>query len=381
MLASGAAGAIDWPDYQIHGFAAQGFAWSDGNDVLGNSRQGSFKFYEAALNGSADFGHGLLASAQGLVRRAGRVDDGAARLDYGLLDYEFLRSPDVSAGLRVGKVRNELGFFNSSRDVVFARPGILLPDSIYGDLSGQQRSLLFSAEGAQLYGDLRLGEHELSLNGGFGRSHWLDNDEKRLLFSFTVPFDSDLHQFWHLRLLDDIDGGRWQVAGSYLHARIGLDVPSFTARGDFDIDLFVLSGRFNASAFSLTSELTAQRTDQSLSIGGSPSNASHWSDGGYLQGDWRFLPHWSAMARFDSSFADRKDRDGSQCPATGMLPYQCYSYDGAVGLKWLSDVHWGIWGELHRFDGVFERYSSLDNQGRVPAQRWNLFLLMAAYRF
>ncbi len=53
-------------DYQVHGYAAQGFVYTDDNNFFGESSEGSFDYYEAGLNASVQV-HPRLT-----LRRAGR---------------------------------------------------------------------------------------------------------------------------------------------------------------------------------------------------------------------------------------------------------------------------------------------------------------------
>src|SRR5579862_1797261 len=123
-------------DYQVHGYAAQGFVLSSGDNFFGHSTNGSLDYYEAGLNAAVQLQSNLMIAAGGAIRTAGITDSGRPRLDYALLDYRFLPGIksdagfDANAGLRVGKVKNPLSFFNETRDVIFTRPSILLP-SVY----------------------------------------------------------------------------------------------------------------------------------------------------------------------------------------------------------------------------------------------------------
>jgi inorganic pyrophosphatase len=53
------------------------------------------------------------------------------RLDYGFVDRTLLADGDDQVGLRLGKIKNPIGFFNTTRDVAHTRPGIIMPQSIY----------------------------------------------------------------------------------------------------------------------------------------------------------------------------------------------------------------------------------------------------------
>src|SRR5690349_19255564 len=124
-------------DYQVHGYAAQGFVLSQHNDFFGDSTDGSFNYYEAGINAGVQVSPKLLLAAQAAVRDAGISDDGSVRLDYALADYRLFSEATTQAGLRAGKVKNALGFYNETRDVVFTRPSILMP-GVYSDNQNQR---------------------------------------------------------------------------------------------------------------------------------------------------------------------------------------------------------------------------------------------------
>lgn len=365
-------------DYQLHGFAAQGFAWSEGNNVLGHSTTGSVAFNEFGLNGAVTLAPGLLLSAQGLVRDAGKTEDDSLRLDYAQIDYGFLRNAGFNAGIRAGRVKNPFGLYNDTRDVVFTRPGILLPQSIYLEGEGL-RSLLFSSDGAQLYGGTSLGDHYTSLTVTHGLDRRFSDLQKRVLFGGSLPADIDLTDFYVARLQDESDGGVWRTAFSFIHGDLEVvPNPGVPLSGHLAANLFVLSGRYNGERVSITSEysLIASRGEFSLS---GPIDGK--SDGGYVQGDYRLNPQWSLMARYDLSFSNRNDRDGRKfAAATGGDRYGQFTRDATVGIKWLPDQHWGVWSEYHLVDGT-STLSQLDNAGRTPDDHWSMFLLMGAYRF
>src|SRR5258706_212031 len=63
-------------EYQAHGYAAQGFVLSSGNNVFGDSTDGSLSYYEVGLNAEIQVSPRLLLAAQGAVRDAGVTDSG-----------------------------------------------------------------------------------------------------------------------------------------------------------------------------------------------------------------------------------------------------------------------------------------------------------------
>lgn len=379
-------------DYQVHGYAAQGFVLSSGDNFFGHSTSGSLDYDEAGINAEVQLRSNLLISAGGAVRTAGITDSGRPRLDYALLDYRFLPSIktgagfDANAGLRIGKVKNPTGFFNETRDVIFTRPSVLLP-SVYGD-NQNQRDLLFAATGAQLYGNLILANQEISLVGTVSSNRGVDQVEDRLLVTLSVPYSLRIEDSWNAQLMDSIDGGRWQVGVSTFYGRFVLTAavptsPPEPVYGSFGASLDVFSVRYNAEDFSITAEYSINPNSDLLKLAGQTlQNFVIIGDSAYVQGDYRFTSRWGALVRLDTLFRNRSDRSGQAYAAAnpGADPASRYAYDFAVGLNWRSGEHWGLWGEYHLIDGT-ANVQPLQNAGRKLADHWSMLMLMAGYKF
>jgi len=375
----GAVGAASDLQYQLHGFAAQAYALSDGNNYVGDSLDGSLDFYELGLNGSAGLGP-LTISAQGLVRRFGEQDDGDLRLDYGFLDYRAFSSMDATAGVRLGRVKNYYGLFNDTRDVVFTRPGIVLPSSVYFEGAGI-RSILFSSDGGQLYGGYGFGDHYASLNVTLARDDTASRQEKRILFGggTNIPGDIQINDLVVARLMDEWGGGTWRAALSYVHGRIEIDAaPGVPVSGYLDADVYVASLRHSSERYSITAEYALTAVDGVADPGGKIQTRS---DGVYAQLDYRVADEWTGMLRYDLYFPDRNDRDGRDYEAeTGGDPHSRYSRDLTVGVNWLPDPHWGVWAEYHWIQGS-AAVPHIENMGRTIESDSALLLLMLGYHF
>lgn len=374
------AGAVD---YQVHGYAAQGFVLTSDNDFFGDSSDGSFDYYEAGINGTVQVHPNLLIAAQAAIRDAGISDDGSLRIDYALADYRLVSEGAIQAGMRAGKVKNALGFYNETRDVVFTRPSILLP-TVYSD-NQNQRSLIFTAPGAQLYGSAVTGLHEWSLSGTVNAERDVRESDERLLISLSgIPFDLRIGDSWNLQVMDSLDGGRWQFAYSHFSGQFRLSTaPTVRLAGRFDVDLDVFSARHNAERFTITAEYVLISNDNYLTFASTPLvDTQVVADSGYLQGEYRFNHQWSAMARVDASYHNRHDRDGREFAAAnpGANRKSQFSHDLTVGINWRPDEHWGVWGEYHWIDGT-ATLQSLENPPPVREQRWSMLMLMVGYKF
>jgi hypothetical protein len=369
-------------DFQAHGYAAQGFVLSSGNNVFGDSTHGSINYFELGVNGVLQLRPDLLVAAQAAARDAGATDTGVPRLDYYLVDYRPLSRPDGDLGLRIGKVKTPLGFFNATRDVIFTRPGILLP-SIYADNQGT-RNILFAAQGAQIYGDYQAGAHDLSITGTLTRNRNLSDSQKHLLIDLGgLPFNLRLTHSWNLQVMDSFDAGRWQLAYSHFYGRFLLSTdPSVDLFGNLQAGIDIFSARYNAQHYSITAEYGRNPNIEYVTVSKQPYVVQKTiGDGAYLQGDYHINPRWDAMLRFNASFSDEGDRNGHKYANEnpGGDAFSRFAYDLTVGASWRIE-HWGAWGEYHWINGT-ETVQPLDNVGRTPNDLWSLFMLMVAYKF
>lgn len=367
-------------EYQVHGYAAQGFVQSQHNDFFGDSTDGSFDYYEAGISAVAQVSPGLLLAAQAAIRDAGISDDGTARIDYALVDYRLASEATTQAGVRAGKVKNPLGFYNETRDVVFTRPSILLP-GIYSD-NQNQRSLIFAAPGAQVYGGTFVGQHELSFSGTVIAERDVRESDERLLVELSVPFDMRIGDSWSVQLMDSIGAGRWEFAYTYFSGefRLSTDIDLF---GRFGLDLHVFSARYDAERITITGEYGVVANDNLLILAGTPILRQQVeADSGYLQAEYRIDPHWMVMTRMDSFYRDRHDRSGRKFAAAnpGVDRRSQVSHDFTIGVHWRPDEHWGVWAEHHWINGT-ATLQRLENPPPVRHQRWSMLMLMAGYKF
>ena len=365
-------------DYQLRGFASQSFVHSQGNNLFGDSTGGSFEFYEVGAGGSLVVGHRLLLSAQALLRDAGQTDNDGLRLDYALADFKLVNRPALDLGLRIGRVKNPFGLYNETRDVVFTRPGILLPQSLYFDGQGFRR-VLFSSDGGQLYGGFNRANHEVRATIGSSRARNASEQEERQLFG--APFAGNLRvtNFQVAQLEDEIANGRWRLLYSYFQNHIRLQPePGMAVDGELKFQIHAVSVQHNLERLSLTSEYRMTRSRGQI---GSRAPFESVGDGGYLQAEYRFRPHWSALARYDLNYVNQGDRGGRDyATRSGGSRYSQYSKDATLGVNWLPDKHWGVWAEFHLIEGT-SSVAPLDNQGRTPDSHWNALLVTAAYRY
>lgn len=368
------------PRYQIQGFVAQGLVGSSNNHFFGDSKDDvSAEFTEAGLHGSWQPLDTLRLSGQILYRHAGESDEEGLRLDYAQADWQFYQSQATQLGLKLGKVKLPYGLYNETRDVPFTRPGILLPQSVYIDNS---RDLLLAAPGLFLHGASIQEYGAIDFQLG-----WVRPD-----------FDSESVEYV---FLGTGRPGKLEGTGA-IGARLRLDTPTDTtlmltyadAKADYEpssLDslasgklrfrnlLATLQQRFDT--LTLTAEYGEPRGDLTNFGPALPDNVRK-VQAFYLQGEWRIHPSWELMLRREYFYRDKDDRNGQQFEAvTGLPAHTMFARDWALGLRWDATPSLMLRAELHRVDGTGWLPGPDNPDFLSREQRWNMWLLQAAYRF
>ncbi|SFN07818.1 hypothetical protein SAMN05421863_10974 [Nitrosomonas communis] len=388
---------------QIHGFLSQGWTkTTDGdkkekNDFFGDSsgKEGSFAFRELGVNASHRPLTNLQLSMQLLSRQAGEDSKGGIRIDYGFLDYTVLTTETKEFGVRLGRTKNPLLFYNDTRDVPFTRPSIILPQSIYFD---RVRNFGLASDGVQLYGESRSEWGDITAQFSAVFPQVGDTSTEVGVLGRKYPGDLKTRLSYIGRIMYERDGGRWRFAVSGAHFNIGYD-PDLNdplSTGSFRFSPLYFSAQYNAERWSLTSEYAIRHIERENFFNRGVPDSNFTGESFYVQGIYRFNPTWEAVLRYDVYYADRKDRDGNEFQAaTGRPDHSRFAKDLTVGLRWNITPSIMMRGEYHRVNGT-GWLSTLDNptfqsmtvvqpdnpQPLNPTdQHWNLFAVQVSYRF
>lgn len=360
---------------QAHGFVSQSVVKTSDNQVGGDSDDNlGWDLREMGANLSWRPAPDWLISGQALARWAGESDGGELRLDYGFVDRTLFADGTSQMGVRLGKIKNPYGFYNTTRDVAHTRPGIIMPQSIYQD---QMRDFFLAAPGLSLYGN-----HESELGSlSWQISHLrpeVDNVELEHVFLLSpVPGNFKGSDSWLGQVMFDA-GGRWRLGLSM--GEMNMKFPALG--GNHSLPTWVLSAEHNSEDWSLTAEYgqtTVQARNYPLPWGSSDNTTEAW----YVQATRRLGSGWSGYLRYDVLYFDKDDKDGEQffIDLGGTFPaYSRFAKDWVLGLR--RDVgSWSLSGEIHRVNGT--AWISLQDNP-VPGNMvryWNMVLLQAAWRF
>jgi hypothetical protein len=417
--AGGASAALLPGDLQVHGFASQGWVLtSGGNNVAGSSSDanGSGRYQEFGVNGSwRPFGD-LLVAGQVASIRSGNAVDQYLDLEYAVVDYSPVQGELGRAGVRAGKLKLPIGFYNESRDAVFTRPGILMPQGVYLDTSGGREFGYFSQYGGGLYADLNAGNHAVYFEGiGLVKQPLGDRADIAILRTTATG------RFWLdegalVRLMDDYNGGRMRAAVSLAKVKVAYESAGVTActfpgsflagdifcrDGTLDFKQAVASLEYNSPVFSLTGEYVWRvfhLTELAVANPfGLTTNVALRPSGAYLQGTIRESQQLSTYLRYDEEIRDANDRWGTRqeqqsaavsAASGGAIPaqpaYYYYARDWTGGTRYDIDKNLSVWAEFHYVEGD-AWLNPLDNEPTFGAGKsdkyWTLFTAMLSYRF
>jgi hypothetical protein len=137
-------------NFQIHGYASQGYFVTNHNDFLSRDSEGTGTFdqIEAGLNVVATPVDRLRVGIQVTASDLGEYGDMRPQIDWAFGEYDV---PEIVSGLSLqvtgGRFKAEYGFYNEYRDLDMTRANVFLPFTVYDP---RFRDAFISINGAQV---------------------------------------------------------------------------------------------------------------------------------------------------------------------------------------------------------------------------------------
>lgn len=370
---------------QAHGFFSQSLIYTSDNNVGGDSDDAvATDMRELGGNLSWRVNPDWLLSAQVLARWAGAADDGDLRLDYGFVDHTLHANGEDQFGVRVGKIKNPYGFFNTTRDVAHTRPGILLPQAVYID---ELRNTFLAAPGVSFNGNNSFDDSFIEWSVNLVRPEV----DARSLTNYMLtnqPGHFEGKSSWLTQAIWVQEGGGWRMGLTLGNVRMKYQTTpaDFLKAGDIDLHTSVFSLEHNRERWSVTSEYALIRQVRGgfiPALSASALDLDTTVEAGYVQGLYRFAPRWQSYLRYEFLYLDRDDRNGKSFSALsgGAIPaIQRYSRDKVIGVRYDPDSSWSLSAEYHLIDGT-AWLPRIDNPAATMQRDWSMLLLQAAWRF
>lgn len=379
--------------FRLHGFLSQGYLHSNGNNFLADSTSGTFHFNEIGLNANILWTDRFRFGAQILSRDLGDYGDNDIRLDWALADFHF---HDVF-GLRTGKIKIPMGFYNTERDSDFLRPMIFLPQSIYDET---RRDIWLAHLGVEFYGNLLAedrGDLDYQLFAGRiiydSDSVFLDAIEKNI----TERLNGNRPRPLPGRIpalpagLSDFDRENKYIYGLGLvytppvnNLRVGFTIASQKddtlangrVIGDYDIkSKFVFSLEYSWKVFTAACEYSENNRTQTLfgekTVDG-PSQS--W----YAMITYSPLERLTFSLLYDEYYRLKHDKHGESDTRRNLdaLPWR---KDWAAGIRYDHDHNWTVKGEWHIIEGGAFLIDFFNPQG--TERYWQYGALKVSYNF
>lgn len=354
---------------------------SDYNFLSRSDDRVSMDMWEAGALFTASMKGDLAFSAQLLGRKVSEFSDEDIRLDYAFLSYPFYRDFQQTLGLRVGRIRSSYGFYNETRDIPHTRTGIIMPQSVYFDMT---RNSFFSSDGIEFYGFRDFGESgdqrlalqlfiskpvedkEEAQEAASLQARNLDGDKS---FLAKISFGSEFEGF---RMAFTYYRPEYDVAVSF---PVSETPPVFLEENNasFYSENLVTSLEYNTLEWSFTGEYIRHKFFTNIPIldsaPGFNSKNAFYEEAFYLQALKRFNQNWETYFRYDST------------KLRGSNAYWTTFKDINIGVSFRPDEHWLVRTELHYIDGR-ARLFTRDNEYYAGEPRyWHAAMLQIAYRW
>lgn len=387
---------------QMHGFLNQAYLYSPDNPYAGtDATNGSFKFREVGVNGFVELSPEFRLAGQVLSRRQDKADDGDVRVDFLLADYLYFSNQKISAGVRAGRVKNNIGFYNAIRDIPSARPGYNVPDSVYFDAF---RDTLLATDGINLYGSILAGDNQVSWEFTVGersvdsedfeyysigrpvQQGEVDDVPIRLFNVNLVPsFQRDLRLGLSLvdlsiKLDDTPSLADVQAALMNNPQDVFANPQNYVTRAEIDALFAILSAQYSLDDWVITAEYLNIDSDFDGQIAGQDFSDNATTEGYYLQLEWLATNRISILTRYEELYLDKDDRSGSRS-AVDYNRYRGFGKGWTLGGRWAVTENWSLTGQASFNEGTawLPTFEGIENED--IEKYWNYYVLSVNFQF
>lgn len=371
-------------DIQFHGFLTQGYVKTDHNAYFGDSEHGSLDFRELGLGVQGMLTKDIDFSALILSRKAGGMDNSQIKLDHALLNYKLFQDESTKYTVRLGRIKIPFGLYNETRDVASTRPSILLPQSIYFD---NARQYLISADGVQLVRESWSGDSYDKWYVALQQTNGVNNKETESYFlglNWPGKFKAKLAHGIRYYHSDDNDRNQYAAYVADNHIEYNQGQGDWLSAGSIKAKVLWLSlhKEFGEDRkFGVTTELFLPRLEYK-GFGAIIPDKVSFPQGYYIQVEYRPNGKVEFFSRYDVSYTDRSDKQGTALSAaTGKPGHTFFAKDFTIGGKYHINSSLEVSAEVHRINGT-GWLPTIDNP--IPAdtkQHWNMLITQITFTF
>jgi hypothetical protein len=305
------------------------------------------------------------------------------RLDYLLLDWAFYSQEQWQAHFYLGRFKNVHWLYSSTRDVPFARPSIILPQSVYFD---GFRDIAVGGDGSALklsYSDDDYGD--LDFNLSYGTSPISKQQVNVLLGNLAngrVNQDVDLQAsfYWQPSF------SKWRFGMSLLDSDFSYtqSTNDFYQNGEFSFKFYTINALYEGERW----EFSAEAFQEDFIINGfyvENFKQQNVGQGFYLQSRYRYNQDLHFLLRYEHSYADKNDKKGKTLEknSAGRIPaYFAFQHDMVIGASYDVANNFKVRIEQHWVDGTSRLSPIVQPNPLINNKRhWQIFALQLMYWF
>ncbi len=380
--------AYDLGPVEFHGFGSVGYIQSSENNLVEDSRDGTFEFNEFGVSAATTLFDDIYVGMQLMSLDYGAVGNNNVYVNWALADYQWRDA----LGFKAGKVKLPLGLYNDIRDYDFLRTPIFLPQALYNE---NYRELMDSYTGGGLYGTFDLGkggylgydlyygtERDIDEDGGIAR----DVTQRNFIF---IESTVDYNLGGRLKYHPPVQG--LLLALSYNQIETESTSSSTTMPMDMTVYMpsmktYIFSAEYSLGNFTVVGEYEIidgkiERTIDMSAAGRPVVHAESDINAERYYGllSYRFTDWFTAGMYYSVDVPDTEDRDGEKRVERGLADYSAWSKDLAVTARFDITDFWLLKLEYHYVDGV-SLLMPIDNPDGF-AKSWDYFAVKTTFSF
>ncbi|ALO33894.1 hypothetical protein CMT41_03500 [Colwellia sp. MT41] len=340
-------------DFQLHGFISQGLIDVNGSDFVNDDGGLSAELTEIGLNASYQLTNKFRLAAQVVYLDGGNRYSQGARVDYALLDWSAYTNESWQANVYFGRFKNNHWLYSSSRDIPFARPSIILPQSVYFD---GFRDIAVGSDGiaAKLsHSTDEYGNFDWQLS--YGSSPISDEQTNNILSEYAQgtaeqDYDAQASIYWQPAF------SSWRFGLSLLDAEFTYEQGSHDSffDADFTFQFYTINAIYAGEKWEFSGEIYQQR----FTIDGfySPDfQLDNIGQGFYLQSRYKLTQQLTLLARYEDFYLNKEDKDGKKLQQItgGAIPYYfAFHKDITLGVNYDITSNFSMRMEYHWVKGA-----------------------------
>lgn len=394
----------------VSGYLSQGVIYSDDNPFFDDDTGVNFNLRELGLNISWNANDQLRFTGQLISRKAGVLEDGNPQIDFLLMDYRYYQTEGLTAGLRLGRVKNHYGFYNTTRDVPHGRTGVFVPQSVYFE---SLRNALLSIDGGELFFEVSNDFADIQTNLLIGEGDFGNESIEYQFFQVDMPGEFNktdsaygLNIILEPRALSETRMGytrldftvmyqdpplftlsQGMAAYNILTADPSL-FPYFITNMEVDATMELWSLQHSPGDWILTAEyLTVDLAFNDVDIvyvpvAGSGIRTDFKVSGFYLQAEWLYSGRLSTYFRYEELYYNADDKDGKEYAASnGGNPVTQYTKAFTLGARWYFTPDLSLTAEYSSNEGAAFINGQAELNYDSLEENWDMVILQLAYHF